>query len=99
MAIQIDLPSSVYGVPFPAAYFRIWRVDISRRPWFEAKHCVVIDIIGYATASPPDETRDVASKQFAAPLPEITAQVGEDFIAKCYAWLMQQPELEGSIAV
>ena len=99
MAIQIDLPSSVYGVAFPAAYFRIWRIDISRRPWFDAKHCVIIDIIGYATSSPPDETRDVASKQFAAPLPDIESQAGDDFVAKCYSWIMAQPDMQGAIAV
>ena len=100
MAIQIDVLSSSYGVGFPAAYFRIFRTEISRRPWFQGhKHSVIIDILGYAAPPPEEETRDIDSKRFSAPLSDIEAQAGDDFIAKCYSWLMQQPELEGSIAV
>ena len=59
MAISIDLTNSQYGIPFAGAYFRIVTAAISRQREGGAKFSVMIDVAGYGTASPGDDTREV----------------------------------------
>jgi hypothetical protein len=88
MAIQIDLTTSQYGTPFTGAYFRIATAAISRQRSGETKFSVMIDVAGYATATPDDDTRDVEFRRYHAA-----------FMDKCYAWVMTQEDMAGSIAV
>ena len=59
MAIQINLTNSQYGTPFAGAYFRIVTAAVSRMREGGTKFTVMIDVAGYATATPDDDTREV----------------------------------------
>lgn len=99
MAIQIDLENSQYGIPFSGAYFRIATAAIGRRRQGGPKFGVMIDVVGYGTSAPVDDTREVEFRRYHAPLEEIEAQQGAVFLDRCYAWVMTQPDMAGSIAV
>ena len=99
MAIQLDLSTSQYGVPFAGAYFRIALAAVSRTRNANNRHSVVIDVAGYATQPSDDDTRDVDFRRYHCPLTEVEAQTGSTFLAKCYAWVMAQADMAGSIGV
>jgi hypothetical protein len=99
MAIQLDLTNSQYGTPFSGAYFRIVTAAVSRMRGGGPKFTVMIDVAGYATATPDDDTRDVDFRRYHADLTEVEAQAGGNFLDKCYAWVMTQEDMAGSIAV
>ena len=98
MAIQIDLTNSQYGVPFAGAYFRIVTAAVTRQRGGGPKFNVMIDVAGYGTATPGDDTREVDFRRYHAPLEDIEAQAGAAFLDKCYAWVMAQPDMAGSVA-
>jgi hypothetical protein len=99
MAIKIDLTQSQYGIPFAGAYFRIVTTSIFRQREGTAKFLIVIDIAGYGTAEPGDDTREVDFRRYHTPLDDIEAQQGAAFLDKCYSWVMAQPDMAGSVAV
>lgn len=99
MAIQIDLTNSQYGIPFAGAYFRIVTAAISRQRQGGAKFSVMIDVAGYGTAEPGDDTREVDFRRYHAALDDIEAQQGLAFLDQCYVWVMTQPDMAGSVAV
>jgi hypothetical protein len=99
MAIQLDLSTSQYGTPFAGAYFRIVTAAVSRMREGGPKFSVMIDVAGYATATPDDDTREVDFRRYHADLTEVEAQAGAEFLDKCYAWVMTQEDMAGSIAV
>jgi len=99
MAIQVDLAQSQYGVPFAGAYFRIVTAAISRTRNADVRFSVMIDVAGYATAPQDDDTREVDFRRYHTPLGDIEAQIGDNFLTKCYAWVMAQPDMTGSTAV
>jgi hypothetical protein len=99
MAIQIDLTNSQYGTPFTGAYFRIVMAAVSRMREGGPKFTVMIDVAGYATATPDDDTRDVDFRRYHADLAEVEAAAGAVFLDKCYSWVMAQEDMNGSIAV
>ena len=99
MAIQLDLTNSQFGTPFTGAYFRIVTAAISRMREGGPKFMVVIDVAGYATATPDDNTRDVDFRRYHADLADVEAQAGSTFMEKSYAWVMTQEDMAGSIAV
>ena len=97
MAIQLDLNTSNYGVAFKGAYFRIVTSSINRQRG--AQFSVMIDVVGYATKPLNDDTKDVDFRRYHAPLAEVEAQTGTDFLAKSYKWLSNQPDMAGCTAV
>jgi hypothetical protein len=99
MAIQLDLSTSQYGVPFAGAYFRVVTAAVSRTRDADKRHSVMLDVVGYATQPTNDDTRDVEFRRYHCPLSEVEAMTGEGFLAKCYAWVMSQPDMAGSEAV
>jgi len=99
MAIQLDLTNSQYGTPFAGAYFRIATAAISRMREGGPKFTVMIDVAGYATGTPDDETREVDFRRYHADLADVEAAAGGNFLDKCYAWVMAQEDMNGSIAV
>jgi len=99
MAIQIDLTTSQYGVPFAGAYFRIVTAAISRQREGGSKFMVMIDVAGYGTANPGDDTRDVDFRRYHTPLEDVESKAGATFLDRCYAWVMTQPDMAGSTAV
>jgi len=99
MAIQLDLSTSQYGVPFAGAYFRIVTAAVSRTRDANNRHSVMIDVAGYATQPSDDDTRDVDFRRYHCPLAEVEAQAGSTFLAKCYAWVMTQADMTGSTGV
>ena len=99
MAIQIDLTNSQYGTAFSAAYFRIVTTAISRQREGGPKFTVMIDVSGYATATPSDDTREVDFRRYHADLLDVEAAAGATFIDQCYAWVMAQDDMNGSVAV
>ncbi|HSG20443.1 MAG TPA: hypothetical protein VLA31_06700 [Burkholderiaceae bacterium] len=99
MAIQIDLSTSQYGVPFAGAYFRIVTTAITRQRHGGPKFSVMIDVAGYGTATPGDDTREVDFRRYHTPLDDIEAQQGATFLDRCYAWVMVQDDMAGSISV
>ena len=99
MAIQIDLQSSQFGVPFSGAYFRIVTAAVSRQRQGEHKFSVMLDVAGYGTAAPGDDTREVDFRRYHTPLEDVEAQQGATFLDRCYAWVMTQDDMAGSVAV
>lgn len=99
MAIQIDLLNSQYGVPFTGAYFRIVVAAVSRTRDANNRHSVMLDVVGYATQPQDDDTRDVEFRRYHCPLADVEAQTGENFLTKCYEWVMTQPDMAGAIPV
>lgn len=99
MAIQIDLAASQFGVPFAGAYFRIMSATVARQRQGEHKFAVVLDVAGYGTSTPDDNTQFVDFRRYQAPLEDIEAQTGDGFLARCYAWLMLQDSMSGGVAV
>tara|TARA_R110002126_G_C10109465_1_gene467153 strand:+ start:205 stop:504 length:300 start_codon:yes stop_codon:yes gene_type:complete len=98
MAIQLDLTTSQYGTPFDGAYFRIATAAISRMREGGPKFTVMIDVSGYATATPNDDTREVDFRRYHADLAEVEASAGDNFLDKCYAWVMTQEDMNNSTA-
>ena len=99
MAIQKDLLTSQYGVSFAGAYFRIVTASVSRTRNADSRHSVMIDVAGYATQPTDDDTRDVDFRRYHCPLAEVEAKTGDTFLAKCYAWVMAQDDMNGAQAV
>jgi len=99
MAIQLDMTTSQYGTPFAGAYFRIATASISRMREGGPKFTVMVDVAGYATGTPDDDTREVDFRRYHADLADIEAQAEANFLDKCYAWVMTQEDMAGSIAV
>lgn len=99
MAIQIDLTQSQYGIPFQGAYFRIVTAAISRQRSGGPKFSVMIDVAGYGTSAPGDDTREVDFRRYHCPLDDVEAQEGDAFLDKCYAWVMSQLDMAGSQAI
>lgn len=99
MAIQIDLANSQYGVPFAGAYFRIVTAAISRQRSDDTKFSVMIDVAGYGTATPGDDTREVDFRRYHTALENVEAQQGATFLDRCYNWVMAQDDMSGSQAV
>ena len=99
MAIELNLETSQYGTPFAGAYFRIVTAAISRMREGSPKFTAMIDVAGYATATPDDDTREVDFRRYHADLTEVEAAAGANFLDKCYAWLMTQDDMNGSVAV
>lgn len=99
MAIQIDLTTSQYGTPFAGAYFRIVTAAVSRMREGGPKFTVMLDVAGYATSTPGDDTREVDFRRYHADLADVEAQAGATFLDKCYAWVMAQADMNGSVAV
>jgi hypothetical protein len=99
MAIQLNLSTSQYGVPFMGAYFRIVTASVNRTRSVDNRHSVMIDVVGYATQPSDDDTRGVDSRRYHCPLAEVEAQAGSTFLAKCYSWVMSQADMAGSFAV
>jgi len=97
MAIQLDLSTSQYGTAFAGAYFRIVTAAISRE--LGDTHSVMIDCSGFATSTPTDNTHPVDFRRYNAPLSAIEATAGDDFLSKCYTWVMSQEDMTGSSAV
>jgi hypothetical protein len=99
MAIKIDLSNSQYGVPFSGAYFRIVTASVSRTRSEDSRHSVMIDVAGYVTQPSNDDTRDIEFRRYHCPLAEVEAKTGENFLSKCYAWVMAQSDMNGSVGV
>lgn len=99
MAISLDLQNSQYGIPFQGAYFRIVTAAISRRLQETSKFNVMIDVAGYGTSTPGDDTREIDFRRYHAPLEQVEAQQGDSFLEKCYNWVMSQPDMSGSVGV
>ena len=99
MAIQVDIKNSQFGVSFQGAYFRIAAVAVMRQREDNPRHQVMIDVIGYATQPQSEDTRDVDFRRYYAPYQEVETQSGETFLAKCYAWIMSQPDMTGAVGV
>jgi len=99
MAIQLNLSTSQYGIPFSGAYFRIIMASVSRTRNQVNRFNVMIDIAGYASIPQNEDTRDIENRRYHAPLSEIEIQSGDNFLARCYEWVMAQPDMVGSIAV
>ncbi len=97
MAIQLDLSTSQYGTAFSGAYFRIVTASISRE--LGDSFTVMIDCSGFATATPTDDTHPVDFRRYHAPLAIIEGTEGNDFLSKCYTWVMTQDDMNGSEAV
>lgn len=99
MAVQIDLNTSQYGVPFIGAYFRIVTVAISRQREGGPKFFATIDVAGYGTSSPGDDIREIDFRRYHTALENIEAQQGVSFLDRCYTWVMAQDDMAGSIGV
>lgn len=99
MAIQhtITQVNSDYGVAFNNAYHRIITANVMRSEG-TIKFEVTLDVVAYASASSIDSnTKDVKFQRFNVDLATIEGTSGDDFLSKCYTWVMTQ--MAGSSAV
>ena len=99
MAIQLDLETSHFGIPFAGAYFRIVIASVSRTRDVDKRHIVTIDVVGYATQPTNEDTKDVDFRRYHCALSDIESQSGNNFLTNCYAWVMSQEDMAGSIGV
>jgi hypothetical protein len=101
MAIQNNIAegASQYGIAFNNAYYRIVTASVTRQRGTDPKFSVMIDLSAYATNSPTDDTREVDFKRYSANLTDVEAKSGSTFLDKCYAWVMDQDDMDGSTAV
>jgi len=99
MAIQLDFTNSQYGVPFANAYFRIATALVTRTRDENNRFNVIIDIVGYATQPPNEDTKNVDFRRYVANLSDVESQPENEFLAKCYSWVMSQPDMAGSVGV
>ena len=101
MAIQHNITeeASEFGIAFNNAYYRIISFNMHRRSDVNNTFWVAIQLVAYATSSPSDSTREIDLKNFHASLEDIEAKTGDTFLAKCYAWVMDQDDMAGSTAV
>jgi len=101
MAIRnnIEEGASQYGIAFNNAYYRVVNASVSRQRGSDPKFPVMIDLSAYATASPTDDTREVDFKRYNVSLDEINASSGDQFLDRCYSWVMTQDDMAGSTAV
>jgi hypothetical protein len=101
MAIQHNITegASQYGIAFDDAYYRIVTANVTRQRGTDPKFSVMIDLSAYATNSPTDDTREVDFKRYNANLTDVEAKSGSTFLDKCYAWVMDQDDMDGSTAV
>jgi hypothetical protein len=97
MAIQIDLNTSNFGIPFAGAYFRIVTSSISRQR--NSQFSVMIDVVGYAQKPTNDDTKDIDFRRYHTSLLEIEAQNGTAFLEKSYNWVASQPDMAGAEGV
>ena len=97
MAIQLNLAESNYGVAFNGAYFRVATSSISRQR--DAQFSVMIDVVGYAAKPLNDDTKDIDFRRYHAPLADVEAQTGSNFLEKTYNWVAAQPDMVGAVAV
>jgi hypothetical protein len=97
MALQLDLATSNYGVPFEGAYFRVVTASISRQR--SATFSVMIDVVGYATKPTNDDTKDIDFRRYHTPLDQIEEQDGTAFLEKVYNWVALQDDMAGSTGV
>lgn len=96
---NITQASSQYGIKFDGAYYRIVTASVTRQRGSDPKFSVMIDLSAYATSSPSNDTREVDFKRYHATLDAVEAASGATFLAKCYAWVMAQDDMNGSTAV
>ena len=74
MAIEIDLQSSNFGVPFSGAYFRVVAAAITYQRG--GVRSVMIDVAGYATQPSNDDTKEIDFRRYHAPYADVEAQAG-----------------------
>ncbi len=101
MAIIASIQPSEYsnfGVPFSGAYIRIVTANVTRQRTDSPRHMVMIDVVGYATPPENEDTNNVYFRRNHVQLSDIESQSGDNFLAKCYSWVMSQPDMAGSIA-
>lgn len=99
MAIQLDLSQSKYGVPFQGAYFRILISHVFRSRTTPNYFLVRIHVAGYAAHPASEDVLEIESRDYVPTVAEVEAMNGSNFIEKCYAWVMAQPDMAGSLAV
>ena len=101
MAIKNNIAenASEFGIKFDDAYYRIVTAAISRQRGTDPKFSVMIDLSGYASSSPADDTKEVQFKRYHANLTDIESASGDEFLDKCYSWVMAQDDMDGSTAV
>lgn len=97
MALQLDLETSNYGVPFEGAYFRVVTASVTRQR--SALFSVMIDVVGYATQPTNDDTKDIDFRRYHALLADVEAQDGDVFLEKVYNWVAAQDDMVGSTGV
>ena len=96
MASQIDLEISRLGVPFKGAYFRMLTAAVARHG---DGFFVLLDVVGYAVKPIEPDATYIDYRRYRVPIIEVEAQKGDTFLAKCYEWVMQQPDMQGSVGV
>lgn len=99
MAIQVDITNTNFGVPFLSAYCRIGAANVARIFNAEEKHIVMIDVTGFASIPADDNVTPVEYRRYHCFISKIESEDGDTFLAKCYSWLMKQPNMSGAIAV
>ena len=101
MAIRNNIAESAsqYGIAFNNAYYRIVMASVSRQRGSDPKFEVMIDLSAFASNSPTDDTAPVEFRRYNANLDDINAARGDQFLDKCYSWVMAQDDMAGSTAV
>lgn len=100
MAIEHNVENSAYGIAFNNAYFRIDTAMVLRQSIASnSKHLVSMDLYCFATKPVDQNTIPLSVQKLHAPIEEIEIQNGNNFLEKCYLWIMARDEMIGSSAV
>lgn len=100
MAIEHNVENSAYGIAFNNAYFRIDTAMVLRQSMpSNSKHIVSMDLYCFATKPLDQNTIPLSVQKLHVPIEEIEIQNGDNFLAKCYLWVMSQPDMVGATAV
>lgn len=98
MAIKHSISSSRHGIAYNDLYYRLITTSVMRQSSNDAeKFNVNLDLAGYATTSPDDNTQDVDFIRFTTGLSAVTAMSGPSWQEQCYQYAMTQ--MSGSTAV
>lgn len=105
MAIKKDLIESGIGTPFIGAYYRIEYVDIARqngalacRGDVSPQRVVTMGVVGYAVRPVGEGVGAIDRRNYGARMDEVEACAGDNFLAKCYAWVMSRDDMAGCVS-
>ena len=99
MAIKADNPNSIFGAALSGVYYRIIQAVVTREEPTPFTFYVVINLSGFLGDPKQGRIQPIETRSYRAILSDVESMAGDTFMSKCYAWVMAQPDMSGSVAV